>query len=563
MRRVFFFFLVAAAALLAGRGQQAAAVDNQLLVDVDTATAGIQNSVLISPSAGPFTVQVWVQNVTTPTYCPPLYTQPCGLGAYTIEMTFDANVLTFQSFADGPFLTSTYRSYQYCPVYTPNHKPTNGANSVVSVRCLTTGADPLGPLGSGHLATVTFAPAGVGSTTLAIGQSQLSDIRGMDALCGPSPDTPCAVQNGTVTVNYKADLRVTKSAPASVAAPGTISYTLNVTNLGPDQAQGVSLVDTLPPEVGFSSASPECSYVSGDHKVNCDLGTLTNGQNKAINVTASVAAIQAGKSTLNKADVTTISLDQVSGNNHAQATTQVSASNISISKTAPTDVGLGGAGQYSINVTSTGTSTAAAVVVTDWVPSSVTVIDHGSCSYNSHIVTCTLGDMAPAASATITIGVLFGNTPETVACNTATAQWTPGIRSAGPVCTFVAAPDTDGDGCRDMQERGLDVTKGGLRNPTNPYDFYDITNLSSVVGAKDRAVSGFDLNMLQAYVNSYAGDGGKYDADTNGINGPDGAEMDFAGLVTQWPNSGPDGAISGFDLNDLLAQLNHSCVSAP
>jgi hypothetical protein len=171
--------------------------------------------------------------------------------------------------------------------------------------------------------------------------------------------------------------------------------------------------------------------------------------------------------------------------------------------------------------------------------------------------------MAPAASATITIGVLFGNTHETVACNTATAQWTPGTRSAGPVCTFVDAPDTDGDGCRDMQERGPDITKGGQRNPYNPHDFYDITNLSSVVGAKDRAVSGFDLNLLQAYLNSYAGDGGKYDADTNGINGPDGAEMDFAGLLTPWPNSAGDGAISGFDLNDLLAQLNHSCVSAP
>jgi hypothetical protein len=125
-------------------------------------------------------------------------------------------------------------------------------------------------------------------------------------------------------------------------------------------------------------------------------------------------------------------------------------------------------------------------------------------------------------------------------------------------------PDTDSDGCADGEEALYsDPSLGGQRDPTNSYDFYDISDITQVVGSKDKVVSGFDLNILLHYLNSFAGDGGLYDGDTNGKNGPDGAEMDFAGLNSLWPNSGPDGAISGFDLNDLLIQVNASCAAPP
>jgi CSLREA domain-containing protein len=129
--------------------------------------------------------------------------------------------------------------------------------------------------------------------------------------------------------------------------------------------------------------------------------------------------------------------------------------------------------------------------------------------------------------------------------------------------TSAVNPDTDGDGCAEGEELGSNPVLGGQRNPLNPWDFYDISDINQLVGSKDKAVSGFDLNVLLEYLNSFAGDGGLYDGDTNGKNGPDGAEMDFAGLYSLWPNSGPDRAISGFDLNDLLIQLNGSCTALP
>lgn len=141
--------------------------------------------------------------------------------------------------------------------------------------------------------------------------------------------------------------------------------------------------------------------------------------------------------------------------------------------------------------------------------------------------------------------------------------------SAGWVA-YVAMGDTDGDGCSDEQELGPDPALGGQRDPLNYYDFYDITDITGVVGAKDRAVTGFDLSLMLVWGNAFSGGGpnanGKdYDVDGNTPLGPpqpngiaDGLELDYAGVAG--PATGPDGGISGFDLGALLAQGGDSCA---
>ena len=79
-------------------------------------------------------------------------------------------------------------------------------------------------------------------------------------------------------------------------------------------------------------------------------------------------------------------------------------------------------------------------------------------------------------------------------------------------------------------------------------------------------VSGFDLNLLIAYGGVFDGGGPNelgrdYNADTNSNGIDDGLEIDFAGLAG--PASGPDGAISGFDLSAMLSQGGHSCLAPP
>ena len=117
-----------------------------------------------------------------------------------------------------------------------------------------------------------------------------------------------------------------------------------------------------------------------------------------------------------------------------------------------------------------------------------------------------------------------------------------------------------------MEELGPNKALGGQRNPLNPYDFYDITSISGVLGSKDKGISGFDLNLMLAWggaehLGGSSANGNDYDADGNSNTIADGVELDFAGILG--PATGPDSGISGFDLSQMLAEGGDSCVAPP
>src|SRR5207244_3251351 len=73
-------------------------------------------------------------------------------------------------------------------------------------------------------------------------------------------DSNTANNTSTVTtaVSTSADLAVTKteSPTPTVFAGDNITYTITLTNNGPNAAQGVTLSDTVPPNTTFVSATP-------------------------------------------------------------------------------------------------------------------------------------------------------------------------------------------------------------------------------------------------------------------------------------------------------------------
>jgi uncharacterized repeat protein (TIGR01451 family) len=83
-----------------------------------------------------------------------------------------------------------------------------------------------------------------------------------------------------------ADLEITKTDsrdPAPTAR--NLTYTVTVTNNGPDAASGVTVTDVLPPSVTFVSATPSrgtCSELSGT--ATCSLGTLANAATALIEI---------------------------------------------------------------------------------------------------------------------------------------------------------------------------------------------------------------------------------------------------------------------------------------
>jgi len=59
---------------------------------------------------------------------------------------------------------------------------------------------------------------------------------------------------------------------------------MNVTNNGPDPATGVTVTDSLPPEVTFVSTTPSQGACSGSGTISCALGNLPNGTSATVTI---------------------------------------------------------------------------------------------------------------------------------------------------------------------------------------------------------------------------------------------------------------------------------------
>jgi uncharacterized repeat protein (TIGR01451 family) len=104
------------------------------------------------------------------------------------------------------------------------------------------------------------------------------------ALGAPATHTITIVDDDLV-----ADLNVTKTlAPGSLTVGGNATFTITVSNQGPDTATNVVVTDTLPPEVTFVSASPSCS---GTTTITCSVGNLLSGQSTSVQIVVSLSAV--------------------------------------------------------------------------------------------------------------------------------------------------------------------------------------------------------------------------------------------------------------------------------
>jgi uncharacterized repeat protein (TIGR01451 family) len=106
-----------------------------------------------------------------------------------------------------------------------------------------------------------------------------------------------------------------------VVSEGTLLYTIQVRNLGPDPAAGVTVSDNLPGGVEFTSAStPSGSCQRQGGRVSCNLGTLADGETATI--TIQVQAKRRG-TIANTASVSSDTADPQAANNRDTETTRV------------------------------------------------------------------------------------------------------------------------------------------------------------------------------------------------------------------------------------------------
>jgi len=211
------------------------------------------------------------------------------------------------------------------------------------------------------------------------------------------------------------DLKIEKSdAPDPVTAGSDLTYTLTVTNNGPNIADNIVAEDFLPVGVTFVSATPSQGAflvgVPGDpaRPFTWNIGTLLSAGNATIDIVVNVSVnIPDGTVLFNDAQVSSDSPELDNSDNVASVGTTVQAgADVELTKTdTPDPVVAGEALSYKIEIANTGPAIATNVIVTDALPDEVTFlsahVEGGTggetCSYaaGAHTVTCSLGDIEP------------------------------------------------------------------------------------------------------------------------------------------------------------------------
>ena len=217
-----------------------------------------------------------------------------------------------------------------------------------------------------------------------------------------------------------ANLAVTKTVNNPTPAINTnVTFTVTVTNNGPDAAQGASVADLLPAGLAFVSATPSTgTYASGPGV--WTVGNLANGASATLSIVATVTTHTA---VTNTATASSATYDPTPGNDTASATVNVPDANLAVTKTVDTATpDVGGNVTFTVTVSNAGPDTAQAATVIDVLPAGLSLVSSTPSvgSYNNGTGVWAVGNLANGANATLTIvATATAHTPIT---NTATAS---------------------------------------------------------------------------------------------------------------------------------------------
>ncbi len=263
-----------------------------------------------------------------------------------------------------------------------------------------------------------------------------------------------------------ADLAVTKvDSPDPVNAGANLTYTLTVSNNGPDPAGNASWSDTLPAATTFVSLSAVAGWscttpaVGGTGAVSCSDASLAPGASVFTLTVAVDGNTTSGTVLTNTATVSSSTSDPNPGNGSATASTTVIApAALGATKTAAGSFAPGGTVVYTVVVTNGGPGAQAdnpGSEFTDVLPSGLTLVSAAATSGTAvaTVATNTVtwdGALAAGASVTLTIDA------------TITAGDGVTIVNQGTI-TF----DADGDGTNESTAMTDDPGAPGGADPTS------------------------------------------------------------------------------------------------
>ena len=220
----------------------------------------------------------------------------------------------------------------------------------------------------------------------------------------PTPDTNTA--SVTLPVAPVADIAVTKTVNNATPTVGaTVTFTVTVTNLGPDDATGVQFVDRVPTGLTLLTAtpSPGTSYTAATGV--WDVGHVAVGTQ--VTLTLATRVDQAEEITNVAARSKADQFDPKSSNNTAGVTLSGEPSaDIQVHKTVDTPLpNVGSVVTFTVTATNAGPSPATGVQITDALPAGLLLgtATPSQGTYTAATGVWDLGALAVGASATLTL----------------------------------------------------------------------------------------------------------------------------------------------------------------
>jgi uncharacterized repeat protein (TIGR01451 family) len=249
----------------------------------------------------------------------------------------------------------------------------------------------VGTLNAGQSVSITSiytVPANYGGATVVNVASTSSDVNDPNPGDNSSP--------ATTSIAAQADLAIVKNGPASVAPGQLITYSIDVSNLGPSTATSVVVSDATPPGLVFVSNSGDCTT-----PFPCNIASLASGASASIDSTFSVPAGYASTTITNTAGVSSAASDPSAGNNSSTVTTPVVAqADVAVTKTGPASFSADANVTYTIVVANNGPLVANNTFVDDPTPAGLTFVSNtGACTGP---FPCGLGALAVGQTVTIT-----------------------------------------------------------------------------------------------------------------------------------------------------------------
>jgi uncharacterized repeat protein (TIGR01451 family) len=245
--------------------------------------------------------------------------------------------------------------------------------SVQPANALTLGVTP-----AGLVATAPSFAVGVTNVTLVVQVTGASGGVITNVASVATTTTETNVTNNTASFTTRVentDLSLVKRGPATLAAGGTASYVLTISNSGPTTAANVTVTDVMPAGLTLVSAS----VVSGSFTLITSSDALTAvaptmpAGSAVIALTVAVGDAVTGSVT-NVANVTSTTSDLQPSNNTGSTTAGVLGADLAITKLGPPTISAAGTATYTLVIANYGPSSAGNVTVTDVMPAGLTLV---------------------------------------------------------------------------------------------------------------------------------------------------------------------------------------------